>query len=58
MTIADNGTGMPGTGATAPGRHGLHSMQQRAEAIGGTLSSTSSPTGGTTITLLFHPTAR
>ncbi|MEV0678902.1 GAF domain-containing sensor histidine kinase [Actinosynnema sp. NPDC050436] len=43
VTVVDNGVGLPAQVA----RSGLHNLEQRATALGGTLSVTADPAGGT-----------
>lgn len=52
LSICDDGVGFdsaPGAGSAQPGKWGLISMRQRAEAIGGLLRLESSPNQGTTV---------
>jgi signal transduction histidine kinase len=51
LEIADDGAGFD-TDATSAGRLGLASMRERAAAVGGRLSVTSVPGGGTTVRLV------
>jgi PAS domain S-box-containing protein len=48
VTVRDHGRGFR-TDQTFPGHLGLRSMRERAEALGGTFSATSTPRHGTTI---------
>lgn len=50
MDIADNGKGLPASPSERAG-HGLVNMQARAQAMGATLSITTSSTGGVRLTL-------
>ena len=46
ITVQDDGHGFNSSGAMPPGRHdGLENMRRRAEAMGGTLTVESTPTG-------------
>ena len=50
LTVADNGVGMPAAAApSAAGRHGLRSMQARAQAIGAEWSIGAAHGGGTQV---------
>ncbi|MFN8468916.1 MAG: histidine kinase N-terminal 7TM domain-containing protein [Caldilineaceae bacterium] len=57
VVIADNGCGFdPAAGARTGSRYGLRSMEERAEAIGGSLAVTSSPGTGTKVTVVVPRT--
>ncbi|HET7489832.1 MAG TPA: GAF domain-containing sensor histidine kinase [Acidimicrobiales bacterium] len=49
LTVADDGRGMPPEGERRPDSYGLVGMQERADAIGATLTVTSAPGAGTEI---------
>ncbi|HEX5942438.1 MAG TPA: ATP-binding protein, partial [Anaerolineales bacterium] len=54
LTIEDNGIGIPSIeGARRPRSHGLKIMQERAEALEGTLNVRSTPGNGTKIEVLI-----
>ena len=54
LTIEDDGIGIPTTeGATRPRSHGLKIMQERAEALEGTLKVRSAPETGTKIEVII-----
>jgi PAS domain S-box-containing protein len=54
LTIEDNGIGIPSLeGANRPRSHGLKIMQERAEALEGTLHIRSTPGKGTTIEVII-----
>jgi len=46
LTILDDGAPLAGPPAARPGHHGLEGMQERARAVGGTLTTTARPEGG------------
>jgi two-component system, NarL family, sensor kinase len=52
LEVGDDGRGFaPGLGAPAVGGYGMHSMSERAELVGGTLSVRSRPGSGTVVTV-------
>jgi signal transduction histidine kinase len=55
LVVTDNGRGFDPTEALTQGGMGLANMRQRAESRGGTLSITSAPGQGSTITARLHP---
>lgn len=54
--VSDNGRGTPDTEAQAPG-HGRAHMRRRADEIGATITSKTTPGGGLTVTVRFDPQA-
>jgi signal transduction histidine kinase len=52
LEISDDGVGFD-TGGDFPGHLGLHSMRERAEGLGGTLTVQSAPGEGTRIRALM-----
>ncbi|MGH9153808.1 MAG: sensor histidine kinase [Acidimicrobiales bacterium] len=51
LTVADDGVGIPASGDGRDGGYGLLGMQERANAIGGSLEISPTPGGGTTVRL-------
>lgn len=54
LTVSDDGQGMPASGAGRPGGYGLLGMQERANAIGATLTFGTTPGGGTSVHLTLR----
>ena len=54
LTVADDGRGMPASGGGRPGGYGLLGMQERANAIGASLTFAPTPDGGTTVRLTLR----
>lgn len=55
LQVTDDGTGFEPASTVAGRRLGLASMRERAEEVGGTLTVTSVPGGGTTVRLELRP---
>ncbi|TLU68233.1 nitrate/nitrite two-component system sensor histidine kinase NarQ [Enterobacter sp. MF024] len=53
VTICDNGIGI-GDASEPPGHYGLNIMRERAERLGGTLSFSQPPDGGTQVSVNFR----
>lgn len=54
LTVVDDGAGMPASGDGRSGGYGLLGMQERANAIGASLTFAPTPGGGTTVRLALR----
>ena len=53
MTVKDNGVGLPASEPVEMSKHGLRSVRERVHYLGGSLSLTANPQGGTALTVVL-----